>query len=169
MKTAQARGTAVPPTERSPLSACVWENKADTDASDVLKHILHITQSSLSVPCIMSPFLFSDEEIQLIPSREISSVCYYYSEGSLLVWSQVKLMIGAMSTLRTGNSIIPSAAQDRWHSSHKRFPPFEATPWLLCVITGYLCCQAKKGLFLGKLPCKKDQLRVIWTRLCCTV
>lgn len=130
----EARGTVVPPTEGSPLSARVWENKADPDESDVLKHILHINQSLFSALCIMPPFYILMKSLILLGSHEISSVCYNYNECSLLVWGQVKLMIGAMSTLGTGSGIIPSTAQDGWHSSHKWFPSFELTPWTLSVV-----------------------------------
>ncbi len=168
----EARGTAVPPTEGSPLSARVWE-KADPDESDVLKHILHINQSLFSALCILPPFYTLIKSLILLGSLEISSVCYNYSECSLLVWGQVKLMIGAMSMLGTGSGIIPYTALDIHLISDFLLLNLLPERFLLWHCNaGYLCCQAKTVLFrffcykislLGNLSSEKHNLRSAWT------
>lgn len=172
----ETRGTAVPPTEGSSLSALVWENKANPDESDVLKHILHINQSLFSALCIIPPFYTLMKSFILLGSLEISSVCYYYSEGSLLVWGQVKLMIEE-PWVRSGQEavsfpLLPRTGDIRLISDFLLLNLLPERFLLWHCNTGYLCCQAKMVLFwifcyksslLGNLTNEKHNLRSAWT------
>lgn len=77
-------------------------------------------------------------------------MCYYYSEGSLLVWGQVKLMIGAI--VHSGQEavsfpLLPRTGDICLISDFLLLNLLSERFLLWHCNTGYLCCQAKTVLF----------------------